>query len=54
MMVFREQQNFIDRGPEFYKQWGSYFGRSDFYHPLDIAMSFVFQTTLFLILISNT
>jgi len=26
-MVFRDQQDFIDRGPEFYRQWGSHFGR---------------------------
>jgi hypothetical protein len=26
-MVFRDQEDFIDRGQEFYKQWGSYFGR---------------------------
>ncbi|KAJ6519393.1 TauD-domain-containing protein [Mycena sanguinolenta] len=27
LMVFRDQHDFIDRGPEFYKQWGSHFGR---------------------------
>ncbi|KAF8971453.1 hypothetical protein BDZ97DRAFT_1242306 [Flammula alnicola] len=27
VIVFRDQQDFIDRGPEFYRQWGSYFGR---------------------------
>jgi hypothetical protein len=27
LMVFRDQQEFIDKGPDFYKQWGSYFGR---------------------------
>lgn len=26
-MVFRDQEDFIDRGLEFYKQWGSHFGR---------------------------
>ncbi len=26
-MVFRDQQDFIDRGPEFYREWGRYFGR---------------------------
>ncbi|KAG2023608.1 alpha-ketoglutarate-dependent taurine dioxygenase [Coprinopsis cinerea AmutBmut pab1-1] len=27
LMVFRDQQDFIDRGPEFYLQWGRHFGR---------------------------
>ncbi|KAG5648242.1 hypothetical protein DXG03_006200 [Asterophora parasitica] len=27
LVVFKDQQDFIDRGPEFYKTWGSYFGR---------------------------
>jgi len=27
LVVFRNQQDFIDRGPEFYRQWGSHFGR---------------------------
>ncbi|KAF7306550.1 TauD domain-containing protein [Mycena indigotica] len=27
LIVFRDQHDFIDRGPDFYKQWGSYFGR---------------------------
>ncbi|KIM48317.1 hypothetical protein M413DRAFT_440038 [Hebeloma cylindrosporum] len=27
VMVFRDQQDFIDRGPEFYRQWGQHFGR---------------------------
>ncbi|KAF5377621.1 hypothetical protein D9615_005108 [Tricholomella constricta] len=27
VVVFRDQQDFIDRGPEFYKAWGSHFGR---------------------------
>ncbi|KAF5312610.1 hypothetical protein D9619_003470 [Psilocybe cf. subviscida] len=27
LMVFRDQEDFIDRGLEFYKQWGSHFGR---------------------------
>ncbi|KAF7340038.1 TauD domain-containing protein [Mycena venus] len=27
LMVFRDQHDFIDRGPDFYKQWGSHFGR---------------------------
>ncbi|KAM6498001.1 TauD domain containing protein [Amanita muscaria] len=26
-LVFRNQQDFIDRGPDFYLQWGSHFGR---------------------------
>ncbi|TFL06360.1 hypothetical protein BDV98DRAFT_559272, partial [Pterulicium gracile] len=27
LLVFRDQQDFIDAGPEFYRQWGSHFGR---------------------------
>ncbi|KAI0762718.1 TauD-domain-containing protein [Fomes fomentarius] len=27
LVVLRDQQEFIDRGPEFYREWGSYFGR---------------------------
>ncbi|TBU34910.1 hypothetical protein BD311DRAFT_745194 [Dichomitus squalens] len=27
LVVFRDQQDFIDRGPEFYREWGRYFGR---------------------------
>ena len=27
LVVFRDQQDFIDRGPEFYLEWGRYFGR---------------------------
>ncbi|KAI0768616.1 TauD-domain-containing protein [Trametes elegans] len=27
LLVFRDQQDFIDRGPEFYREWGRYFGR---------------------------
>jgi len=27
LLVFRDQQDFIDRGPDFYKAWGSHFGR---------------------------
>lgn len=27
LMVFRGQADFIDRGPDFYKSWGSHFGR---------------------------
>ncbi|KAF8649898.1 hypothetical protein AX16_005657 [Volvariella volvacea WC 439] len=27
LLVFRDQHDFIDRGPEWYKQWGSHFGR---------------------------
>ncbi|TFK41283.1 hypothetical protein BDQ12DRAFT_600984 [Crucibulum laeve] len=27
LVVFRDQQDFIDSGPEFYRQWGSHFGR---------------------------
>ncbi|KAL0950707.1 hypothetical protein HGRIS_007483 [Hohenbuehelia grisea] len=27
LVVFRDQQDFIDRGPEFYREWGSHFGR---------------------------
>ncbi|KAH6917447.1 hypothetical protein BKA70DRAFT_334979 [Coprinopsis sp. MPI-PUGE-AT-0042] len=27
LVVFRDQQDFIDRGPEFYLQWGRHFGR---------------------------
>ncbi|PPQ62793.1 hypothetical protein CVT24_000487 [Panaeolus cyanescens] len=27
VMVFRDQQDFIDRGPDFYLQWGRHFGR---------------------------
>lgn len=26
-MVFRDQQEFIDAGPEMYTNWGRYFGR---------------------------
>ncbi|PFH50768.1 hypothetical protein AMATHDRAFT_75349 [Amanita thiersii Skay4041] len=27
VMVFHDQQDFFDRGPDFYREWGSYFGR---------------------------
>ncbi|KII93696.1 hypothetical protein PLICRDRAFT_35916 [Plicaturopsis crispa FD-325 SS-3] len=27
LVVFRDQQAFIDKGPDFYREWGSYFGR---------------------------
>ena len=27
VMVFHDQQDFINRGPDFYREWGSYFGR---------------------------
>ncbi|KAJ3513060.1 hypothetical protein NLJ89_g3165 [Agrocybe chaxingu] len=27
LVVFRDQQDFIDRGPDFYREWGSHFGR---------------------------
>ncbi|KAI0793277.1 TauD-domain-containing protein [Abortiporus biennis] len=27
LVVFRDQQDFIDRGPDFYLQWGRHFGR---------------------------
>ncbi|EMD41573.1 hypothetical protein CERSUDRAFT_110123 [Gelatoporia subvermispora B] len=27
LVVFRDQQDFIDRGPEFYLEWGRHFGR---------------------------
>ncbi|KAJ3754867.1 TauD-domain-containing protein [Lentinula raphanica] len=27
LVVFRDQQEFIDAGPDFYRQWGSHFGR---------------------------
>jgi sulfonate dioxygenase len=27
-VVFRNQEEFINRGPEFYKEWGRHFGRS--------------------------
>ncbi|KAG6814031.1 hypothetical protein H0H92_003881 [Tricholoma furcatifolium] len=27
VVVFRDQQEFLDRGPDFYKAWGSHFGR---------------------------
>jgi len=27
LVVFRDQQEFIDRGPEFYMEWGRHFGR---------------------------
>jgi len=27
LVVFRNQQDFIDRSPEFYREWGSHFGR---------------------------
>ncbi|PIL30953.1 hypothetical protein GSI_07122 [Ganoderma sinense ZZ0214-1] len=27
LVVFRDQQDFIDRGPEFFREWGRYFGR---------------------------
>ncbi|KAJ2989829.1 hypothetical protein NUW54_g8661 [Trametes sanguinea] len=27
LLVFRDQQDFIDRGIDFYREWGSYFGR---------------------------
>ncbi|KDR84864.1 hypothetical protein GALMADRAFT_51457 [Galerina marginata CBS 339.88] len=27
LMAFRDQQDFIDRGPDFYREWGSHFGR---------------------------
>ncbi|KAJ7169451.1 alpha-ketoglutarate-dependent sulfonate dioxygenase [Mycena filopes] len=27
LVVFRDQHDFIDRGPDFYKAWGSHFGR---------------------------
>ncbi|KAL1952225.1 hypothetical protein VTO73DRAFT_1374 [Trametes versicolor] len=27
LVVFRDQQDFIDRGPDFYREWGRYFGR---------------------------
>jgi len=27
LLVFRDQQDFIDRGPDFYKAWASHFGR---------------------------
>ncbi|KAJ6472035.1 hypothetical protein C8R45DRAFT_1013821 [Mycena sanguinolenta] len=33
VIVFRDQQDFIDRGPEFYTEWGSYFGPLHI-HPL--------------------
>lgn len=26
-MVFTDQQDFIDRGPDFYLDWGRHFGR---------------------------
>ncbi|KAJ3875828.1 hypothetical protein F5051DRAFT_51960 [Lentinula edodes] len=27
LLVFRDQQEFIDAGPDFYREWGSHFGR---------------------------
>jgi sulfonate dioxygenase len=27
LLVFRDQQEFIDRGPDFYLEWGTHFGR---------------------------
>jgi sulfonate dioxygenase len=30
LLVFRNQEEFINRGPEFYKEWGRHFGRSVF------------------------
>jgi sulfonate dioxygenase len=27
LVVFRDQQDFIDRGPDFYREWGRHFGR---------------------------
>ncbi|KXN83634.1 Alpha-ketoglutarate-dependent sulfonate dioxygenase [Leucoagaricus sp. SymC.cos] len=27
VLVFRDQQDFIDRGPDFYREWGNHFGR---------------------------
>ncbi|KIK70430.1 hypothetical protein GYMLUDRAFT_273011 [Collybiopsis luxurians FD-317 M1] len=32
LVVFRDQQDFIDAGPDFYLEWGSYFGRNHI-HP---------------------
>jgi sulfonate dioxygenase len=27
LLVIRDQQDFIDRGPDFYREWGRHFGR---------------------------
>lgn len=33
VIAFRDQHDFIDRGPEFYLEWGRHFGRYDFCIP---------------------